>query len=458
MSGYDILVSNGMLVSGRSVVQADIGILDGRIAAIGELRGSGALRVIDAGGRYVLPGVIDVHNHPVYADDMVAMTRAGATRGVTTVIPHIGAFPAWGFPKSSPLAVIRDFAAQWNGHVPCDFGVHAAIDAEDDLGAEIDDLITFGVCSFKFFMAYKQRGMMSDDGTLIRNFDIVSSRGGLAMVHAENGPAISYLEGRDWDAEEVANGRFVECHTDLLEAEAVLRAIALADAVDCPIYIPHLAARESLEAVQLARRSTGIPIAVESCPHYLMLGNEEVLRRGALSKIAPPLREGNDQEALWGALAGDEIQVIASDHSPRTLEAKTSAKNLLQAPFGSESIEHVLQLMYSEGVRRGRITICQLVKLLSETPADLFGLTGRKGRILPGADADLVVFNPEREETLGKERHLTNADYCLYEGWECVGAAELTMLRGEVTFDADGQTTMARSGRFVPGRRASKAT
>jgi dihydropyrimidinase len=452
VSTFELTLRGGNVVSGTEVREADLGINDGVITAVGDLDGTTAERTIDARGLYVLPGVIDVHNHPVYEDDFEEMCLAAATGGITTVVPFIGAIPAWGFAKSTPLRVIKDFVETWQGRVACDFGVHAAIDAEDDLALEIEDLIRYGVTSFKFFMAYKQRGMMSDDETLIRNFDLIAKCRALAMVHAENGAAIAFLEGQEWDAATVANDYFLSCHTDLSEAEAVMRAIALADAVGCSLYIPHLAAAEALEAVRIARRASSITVHAETCPHYLLLTNDEVLERGALSKIAPPLRNFHDNEALWAGIANGEIQVVATDHAARSVGSKISAKNLLQAPYGAESIEHLLPLMFSEGVRRERIDIRDLVRLLAENPADIFGLAPRKGRITVGADADIVVFAPERTVNCSAATHVTTSDYCLYEGRVCQGAPLLTLRRGQVTYDAQSDRACPRGGRFIPAR------
>jgi dihydropyrimidinase len=434
------------------VEHVDIGVRAGVVADVGDLHDAVAARIIDAADHYVLPGIIDVHNHPVYADDLAEMCAAGAAAGVTTVVSFVGAFPSWGLPKTTTLEVIQAWIERWEREIACDFGVHAAIDAQDDLAADIAALIELGVPSFKFFMAYRERGMMIDDSALIRNFDLVASHGGIAMVHAENGAAISYLEGRYGDDVTVENDRYSECHSGLVEAEAVFRALALADAVGCPLYIPHLTVEEALDAVEIARRKSRAPIWVETCPHYLLLTNEEVLRRGSLSKIAPPLRGRHDNDVLWRALERGDVQVLGSDHCGRTLEMKSQGSNILQAPYGAESIEHLLPLTYSEGVVKGRLDIRRLVQVLAESPADIFGLSPRKGRIAIGADADLVLLDPSARSTLSARDHVGTSDYCLYEGWECHGAVDMTIRRGLVSYDREYPAAGDAGGVFLPRR------
>jgi dihydropyrimidinase len=451
---FDMLIRNGLVVSGRDTTRADIGIRQGIIAAVGNLGQVTANVVIDAREQYVLPGVIDVHNHPVYADNMEQMTRAAARGGVTSVISHIGAFPAWGFTKTRPSQIVSAYVARWNGRAACDFALHCAIDASDDLGADIDDLVALGVTSFKFFMAYRQRGMMCDDEDLLRNFDIVASHGGMAIVHAENGSGIAFLEAQHLSKQSVPYGTFLRCHTPLLEAEAVFRAIALADATRCPLYIPHVSARESLEAAMLGRRSARAPVFLETCPHYLVLDNGEVLRRGSLSKIAPPLRGRRDNRGLWAAVAAGDIQVIATDHGARMLADKVRETNLLRAPYGAESIEHLVPIMYSEGVAHGRITINDLVRLLAEGPADVFGLANRKGRLQPGSDADVTILDPNGTTICRAQDHVTESDYCLYEGLECRGSVTHTILRGIPSYGHVAGVCKDLRGRYLPRRPA----
>lgn len=450
---YDTIIKGGMVVSAISVTRADVGIIGESIAAVGDLGSASAGTKIEADGRYIIPGVIDVHSHPVYSDDLAGMCLAGASAGVTAVVPYVGAFPSWGFEKTNPLTETEKFIARWDGQVACDFGVHVAIDATDDLASQIDGLLALGVPSFKFFMAYRTRGMMVDDAALIRNFGIVARHGGMAAVHAENGAGIAYLEDQWWEKDDVPNDVFLRCHTDLFETEAILRAAALADATGCTLYIPHVAAAEGVEVIRMARRMSRAPIFAETCPHYLLLTNEEVLRRGSLSKIAPPLRLPHDNAALWTALAAGDLEVVGTDHAGRTVAVKGQGKNLLQQPYGSEGIEHLLPLIYTHGVVAGRIDIRRMVEVLSEKPADIFGLAPRKGRLVPGADADVVVLDPAGARSLSASDHVGASDYCLYEGWETRGTVEVTMRRGQFVY-RDGQPQAVTGGCFQQRRLA----
>jgi dihydropyrimidinase len=444
---YDVLVTGGVVATSVAVRRADIGVRDGKIVAVGLLEGAHAREVIEANDCFVLPGLIDAHTHPVYADDLASLSAAAAAGGVTTVLSHLGDIPAWGYERRGTATVIEEFIRQWDGRVACDFGIHAAFDGADDPSHQLDRLTEFGIYSFKFFMAYRKRGMMSDDRKIVHSLELIGKAGGVAIVHAENGDGIDFLEARYAEAPMVPRERFLECHTDLLEAEAVLRIIALADAASCPIYIPHIAGAAALAAAELGRRSARVPVFVETCPHYLLLTNDEVLRRGALAKIAPPLRRHTDNEAVWKALRERRIQVIATDHAPRTRAEKEHAGNLLQAPFGAESIEHLLPLVYS-GVCSGEIDLSTLVATTSEFPAKLFGLWPRKGSLQPGADADIVVFDPLQPGECRASGHVSKSDYCLYEGRKTCGTVRRTLRRGVLTFDGLAPTGVT-GGQFL---------
>jgi dihydropyrimidinase len=449
MTTMDLAIRGGTVVSSSHEVRADVAIHDGHIVEVGELGDLRAKRVIDATGCYVLPGVIDAHTHPVYADDLERTGLAGVSAGVTTTIAFVAAFPSWGFAKTTPVEIVDAYLAEWNGRPAVDFALHVAFDSHDDPAAQVPELVSRGVTSFKFFTAYRQRGMMVDDRHLIAGMEAVAKAGGIAVVHAENGDGIDFLESRLWDTPDLPNDTFLQCHTHLFETEAVLRVIALAEAVGCPLYIPHLAAGDGIEVVSLARRTARIPVWIETCPHYLVLTNDEVLRRGALSKIAPPLRHTSDNERLWAAVANGTVQVVGTDHAGRTLEMKAQGMNILQAPFGAEGIEHLLPLMYGEGVCAGRLTLPRLVSVLSENPADLFGLPS-KGRIAQGKDADLVVLDPSGRTTCTASRHLGASDYCLYEGRDLPGQVRYTIRAGRVMLDDGTLSDEASGGRYLP--------
>lgn len=452
MTGYDLIVRGGDVVSSSSTVRADVAVADGVIAAVGDLGDAGADRVIDAAGRLVLPGIIDAHTHPVYADDLGATARAGAAGGVTSLIAYVAAFPSWGFPKTTPSAVVSDYVAEWDGVPAIDFALHVAFDAVDDPAVEVPALIELGVTSFKFFAAYRKRGMMVDDRALVAGMEAIGRAGGIAAVHAENGDGIDHLESKIWDDPNLPHSAFLACRPHLLETEAVLRMIALAEAVGCPLYIPHLAAGDGLDVARLARTTARVPVWIETCPHYLELTDDEVIERGALSKIAPPLRHTSDNERLWAAVADGTVQVIGTDHAGRTLEMKAQGANILQAPFGAEGIEHLLPLAFGRGVAGGRIDVQRLVAVMAENPADLFGLES-KGRIEVGKDADIVVLDPSGQTRCTVDEHVGNSDYCLYEGRELPGSVRYTIRRGEVLLD-DAELGVNLSGGLFIARRS----
>lgn len=271
---------------------------------------------------------------------------------------------------------------------------------------------------------------------------------GIVAVHAENGDGIEYLESKVWDEPDLPNSTFLDCHTHLFEAEAVLRVIALAEAVGCTLYIPHLAAGDGIDAARIARKTARVPVWIETCPHNLELTNDAVLERDALSKIAPPLRHASDNERLWDAVADGTVQVVATDHAGRTLEMKAQGANILQAPYGSDGIEHLLPIAYGEGVAGGRLDIRRLVTVLSENPADLLGLDS-KGRIAVGKDADLVVLDPAGRTRCSVENHTGNSDYCLYQDRELPGSMRDTVRRGQALLDDGRMADEPSGGRFL---------
>lgn len=449
MNESSVLVRGGDLVSSSGTSRTDLLIQDGLITDIGSDLPSNGARVVDATGCLVMPGVIDAHTHPVYADDLNRTALAGASGGVTTLMAFVGAFPSWGFPKLPVAGVVADFIARWDGSPACDFGLHVAFDSVDDVASEVPRLAAMGVSSYKFFLAYRKRGMMVDDRALLAGMAAIAESGGVVAVHAENGDGIDYLESPLWDEPNLPNQTFLDCHSHLLEAEAVLRVIALAEAAQVPLYIPHVAAGDAIAVVELARKTATVPVWVETCTHYLVLTNDEVIRRGALSKIAPPLRHTSDNEVLWKAVRDGAVQVIATDHAGRTLDMKAQGLNILQAPYGAEGIEHLLPVLYGLGVRGGQMSVERLVSLLSENPADIFGLSPSKGRLVPGADGDVVVLDPEGTTRCSVDSHVGASDYCLYEGLELPGAIRYTIRRGEVTFDASDRGIVGGGGRFI---------
>ena len=297
---------------------------------------------------------------------------------------------------------------------------------------------------------YKKRGMMVEDEDILRIMDALAENDALSMVHAENGPAVDYLWEKQVADGNVGNDVFIEVHRDLLEAEAILRAVALAESVCCPLYIPHIAVKEGIDVLRRIKHSLRMPLFMETCPHYLLLTNDEVLKRGALAKIAPPIREVHDSEALWSALQDGFINTVGTDHAAIKKEKKLKSNHILDAPYGAPGIELLLPLMYSEGVRKGRISLGRMVQVLCENPAKIFGLFPKKGALVPGADADLVVFNSEKKQVCKAETQHSNAGFCLYEGIETTGAPEIVMQRGKILLEEGNLNAQFGDGRYLP--------
>lgn len=458
-------MKGGLLVTGRGIQRGDILIKDGLIQRIvPEGESPSALRVIDASGRYVLPGIIDAHCHPVYADRMDTFTRSAAFGGITTIIPFIGALRAWGL-SGRTSDVVRDFIQESERTSYLDFGVHAAFTAEDDVERELPLLMEMGVLSFKMFMAYPRRGMMMPDDRMLRVMALAAEMGGIAMVHAENGYLIDFLVDRLIARGRTGNEYFLPSQPNIAEVEAVFRATIYAAVTRCPLYFVHLSARE-VPQLLLRFKAEGVKVYGETCPQYLTLTDEEVQKHGPLAKVGPPLRRREDNEAMWEGLRNGALDAIGSDSCNLTREQKETsmvhpptggevprAGNILEARFGAPTAEEMLPVVYHEGVNRGRLSLTRLVQVMSENPAKLFGLYPRKGALLPGSDADLVVFDPSVRHTLSAQAIHRNADYTLFEGLEVLGKPVLSIQRGEVVLEGGEVVRPPGRARYLPGNR-----
>jgi dihydropyrimidinase len=432
---HDCLIKNGLVVGPRSIKALDVAIQDGRVAGMASgIKENKAKKVIDARGKYVLPGLLDVHVHPVYVDNIEHCSLLGAFGGITTMIHY-----AYARPGMRLAETVRKFIDEGTKTSHTDFAIHGSMfDAENQI-QDIARCFKMGVTSFKMFMTYAKLRWMTDDYYLAKSMDVIGQQGGLAMVHAEDGLAIDYLEDkyRDQPQKEV----FLKVRPGILEADASYRAISIAEVMNCPLYIVHVSARQALEPIKWAR-DRGQVVYTETCPQYLCLSDKDLQEKGPLAKIGPPLRTKQDNEALWHALKTGLIDVIASDHAPK--EKKVS-DDFFDAPFGSPSSETMFTVAYHRGVNEGRLDLCTLVRTMSETPARIFGLYPRKGILQKGSDADLVLFDPSGKHRITQKTQHSNAPYTLYEGFECLGAPTMVMQRGEVI--VEGQELKSRAGR-----------
>jgi dihydropyrimidinase len=419
---FDLLIQGGLVVTGAGVAKTDVGVWGEKIVALGQdLATKGASRTVDATGKYVFPGIIDVHVHPVYEDDVHDCSRIAAFGGTTTLL-----FFAYGRTGESLLEKVEEMLADGQANSILDFGLHGGMFEAPRQVPEIPSVMKLGVGTFKFFLTYLKQGWYTDDYQFIKAMDMLAERGGMAMVHAENGGGIDYLEDKYLKGPDATASNFNRSRPAALEEEAVFRAIRLAEVADCPLYIPHVTAARALRPIRQAQ-AEGRPVFAETCPQYLNLTQEVIREHGALAKIGPPIRSAEDQAALWKALADGTLQVVASDHAPKI---KDIDGDFIEQPFGSPQIETLLALTHDRGVNQGRIGLVRLVQVLCENPARIFGLYPRKGTIAVGTDADLVIFDPTRDVTICSENQHSNAGYTLYEGRTVLGWPEMSFQRG----------------------------
>lgn len=437
---YDAVVKDGLVVDQGVIRRVDIAVVDGRVVETAADLVGKARREIDAAGKYVFPGIIDVHTHPVYLDDLQGTSEAAAHGGITTLIHY-----AYAKPGTKLMDAIKQFRADGEAGSVIDFALHGGLFDPEHQSEEIPEAVQAGVTSFKMFMTYAKLKWMSDDYQLMRTFDIIAQAGGMGMVHAENGLATDYLQDKYLQLGRDPKEAFVATRPAVLEAEAVNRAIAMAQVAGCPLYIVHLTAREDVEVLARARNK-GYRVFGETCPQYLTLTSEEVFENGALAKIGPPLRSEDDNQALWKALASGVIDTIASDHAPKP---KTREDDFFEAAYGSPSTETMFPVVYDAGVNGGRLSLVRLAQVMSENPARIFGLYPQKGTLQPGSDADVVIIDPTILHTIKQETQHSHATYTLYEGRTCLGKPVFSMQRGKVILENGELQVPAGEGRFL---------
>jgi dihydropyrimidinase len=437
---FDLLFTGGIVITGQGMQRMDVGVSAGRIQALAEdLSGLPATQRYDIPGRLVLPGVLDVHVHPVYTDDMEGCSRVAAYGGTTTLL-HF----AYARPGQDLVQALEGYLEEGRAS-RLDFGLHGGLFEAEKQVPRIPDAMRLGVRSFKFFMTYLKQGWYTDDYQLMKAMDLLASGGGLAMVHAENGGGIDYLEDKYLTGPNASAANFNLSRPAALEEEAIFRAICLAEITGCPLYIPHVTSRRALRPIRAARQA-GQVVYGESCPHYLSLTEDVLKERGALAKVGPPIRTADDRSALWAALQENTLQVIASDHAAKT---KDPAGDFIAQGFGSPQLETLLPISYDEGINRGHISPVRLVQVLCENPARIFGLYPRKGTLAIGSDADLVVFDPTRAFRIAAENQHSNVGYTLYEGRNVLGWPEMSFQRGRPVL-LDGEIVAEKGqGQFL---------
>jgi dihydropyrimidinase len=435
------LIKNGTVVTASDEYRGDVLVEDEKITVVGTTLEMHADKVIDAAGKYVLPGGIDVHTHmdmpfggTTSADDFESGTVAAAFGGTTAIVDF-----AIQYRGQTLHHAMETWAQKAEGKAVIDYGFHMIItELTDQVELEMDALVRQGITSFKLFMAYPGVFML-DDGSIFKALLRTGKNGGTICMHAENGGVIDVLVQRALAEGKTAPKYHALTRPARAEAEATHRAIALAEIAEVPIYIVHLSAAEALEMVTEAR-DRGLPAFAETCPQYLFLSYdnyEEPGFDGAKYVMSPPLREQAKQSALWRGLAFNDLQSISTDHCPFCMkEQKELGRNdFSKIPNGAPGVETRMSLVYDGGVRAGRITLNRFVELTSTSPAKIFGLFPRKGTIAPGSDADIVVFDPNRKLTLSAKTLHMKVDYNPYEGREVTGATDTVLSRGRVVIE-----------------------
>jgi dihydropyrimidinase len=456
-----IAINNGTVVTASGTLSADVLIHGDKVLALGQPGSglttswaAGADRVIDASGKYVLPGGIDGHTHmempfggTFSVDTFETGSRAAAWGGTTTIVDFAVQ------PKgTSLLAALDKWHEKADGNCAIDYGFHMIVsDVNDTTLKEMAACVDGGVTSFKMFMAYP--GVFyATDGEILLAMQQAERIGALTMMHAENGIAIDELV-----AQAIAAGRTEPVEHGLtrppeLEAEATGRAITLSAVTGAPLYIVHLSAAQALDRVAQAR-DAGQNVFAETCPQYLYLSLEDLARpdfEGAKYVCSPPLRMREHQDSLWRGLRGNDLSVVSTDHCPFCFkdQKELGRGNFAKIPNGIPGVEHRMDLLH-QGVVAGELSLARWVEVASTTPARMFGLYPRKGVIAPGSDADIVIYDPEARQVLSVATHHMNVDYSAYEGMEITGRVDTVLSRGQVVIDAGEYHGRTGHGQFL---------
>ncbi|MCC3768138.1 dihydropyrimidinase [Streptomyces sp. UNOC14_S4] len=453
-------VRGGLVITAAEETRADVLVEDGRIAALATpdsdfARSWTVDRTFDATGKYVIPGGVDAHTHLDFpfggtasSDTFETGTRAAAWGGTTTVVD---------FAVQPRGGALREGLDTWHakaqGTCAIDYAFHMILsDVTEGALKEMDLLVGEGVTSYKLFMAYP--GVFySDDGQILRAMQRAAGNGGLIMMHAENGIAIDVLVEQALAAGHTEPRHHGEVRKALLEAEATHRAIQLARVAGSPLYVVHVSAREALAELAQAR-DAGLPVFGETCPQYLFLSTDNLAEpgfEGAKYVCSTPLRPQEHQEALWRGLRTDDLQVVSTDHCPFCFsgQKELGRGDFSKIPNGLPGVENRMDLLH-QAVVEGRISRRRWIEIACAAPARMFGLAPHKGSIVPGGDADLVIYDPHAQQTLSARTHHMNVDYSAYEGRRITGQVETVLSRGEPVIDGRRFTGRAGHGRYVP--------
>lgn len=456
-----ILIQNGRIITADADFTGDVYIEGETVVAVGKNLTFQADEVIDASGKLVFPGGIDPHVHldmpfmgTYSSDNYETGTRAALFGGTTMVIDFI--LQTQG---KSLYHALREWQGRSAGNAFGDYSFHMAVtDFNENTRAEIRNMIEKeGITSFKTFMAYKG-ALMIDDGQMVDLMREVQKLGGMVTVHATNGDMIDRLIALHRAAGKLSPLYHYLSQPEITESEASGRFVDMAYYTDVPAYIVHLTCEGALNQVREAT-ARNQKVFVETCIQYLLLDASlyEKDFEGAKWVMSPPLRQKKDQQTLWAGINQGLVQVVATDHCPFMWEQKKMGeKDFSKIPNGHPAIENRMELLFSEGVAKGRISLNKFVEVSSTNAAKIFGMYPQKGCIAPGSDADIVIFDPHEKHVISSASHHMNVDYSAYEGWEVTGKVKTVILRGQVAIDKGAVKISKGYGRFIHRNKVSK--
>ena len=455
-----LLIKNGRIITAADDYVADIYIENEKIVTIGKNLTVTADKVIDAKNKLVIPGGIDPHVHldmpfmgTYSSDNYETGTRAALFGGTTMVIDFI--LQTQG---KSLYAALNEWKGRSDGNAVGDYSFHMAVtDFNPSTQAEIKDMIEKeGITSFKTFMAYKG-ALMIDDRQMVGLMNEVKKHGGMVTTHATNGDMIDYLVAKHKSEGKTSPLYHYISQPEITEAEATARFSDMAEYTGVPAYVVHMTCEGALNHIRDASKRNQ-KVFVETCIQYLVL-DASLYDKGFESAkwvMSPPLREKKDQAALWAGINQGIVQVVATDHCPFMWEQKKMGENdFSKIPNGHPAVEHRMELLFSEGVKKDKISLNKFVEVTSTNVAKIFGMYPQKGTIAVGSDADIVVFDPDKKHSISVNTHHMNCDYSGYEGWEITGKCETVILRGKVAVDNNKLLVDKGYGKFIKRNKVS---